>query len=92
MSDVAILDITREALLLVLMLTLPVVAVATIAAVTVAVMQAVTQVQDSSIGLSVRMVVVMVTVIVLSGWGARQLMMFGRQALERIFGLTPGLF
>ncbi|WP_118183129.1 flagellar biosynthetic protein FliQ [Paraburkholderia phosphatilytica] len=92
MSDVAILDITREALLLVLMLTLPVVAVATIAAVTVAVMQAVTQVQDSSIGLSVRMIVVMVTVIVLSGWGARQLMMFGRQALERIFGLTPGLF
>ncbi|MCX4161455.1 MULTISPECIES: flagellar biosynthetic protein FliQ [Paraburkholderia] len=92
MADAAILDITREALLLVLMLSLPVVAVATIAAVTVAIVQAVTQVQDSSIGLSVRMIVVMVTVIVLSGWGARQLMVFGRQALERVFGIAPGLF
>jgi type III secretion protein S len=91
-TDAAILDVTREALLLVLMLTLPVVAVATIAAVSVAIVQAVTQVQDSSIGLSVRMIVVMVTVIVLSGWGARELLVFGRQALERVFGLAPGLF
>jgi type III secretion protein S len=66
--------------------------VATVAAVTVAIVQAVTQVQDSSIGLSVRMIVVMVTVIVLSGWAGRQLLVFGRQALERVFGLSSGLF
>jgi type III secretion protein S len=92
MNASAILDITRQALLLVLMLSLPVVLVATIAALVVAIAQAVTQVQDSSIGLSVRMIVVMATVIVLSGWVGRQMLTFGQQALERVFGAIPGMF
>lgn len=92
MNPSAILDITREALLLVLLLSLPVVLVATITALGVAILQAVTQVQDTSIGLSVRMIAVMVTLVMLSGWFGHQLLQFAQQALQRAFQVSGGPF
>jgi len=50
-----ILEATRQGLLLVLLVSLPVVAVATVSALLIAIAQAVTQIQDQSIGLSVRL-------------------------------------
>jgi type III secretion protein S len=79
-----ILDITREGLLLVLWVSLPVVVVATTSAIVVAVLQAVTQVQDQSIGQSIRLVVVMVAIIVTAGWMGGDVMRFAERAFQTL--------
>lgn len=86
-----ILEATRQGLLLVLLVSLPVVAVATVSALLIAIAQAVTQIQDQSIGLSVRLIAVMVTIVVLAGWGGREVLRFARMALEQVFygGAAP---
>jgi type III secretion protein S len=76
----AILETTRQGLLLVLLVSLPVVAVATVSALLIAIAQAVTQIQDQSIGMSVRLIAVMVTIVVLAGWGGREVLRFARMA------------
>ena len=88
MTPQNILDITREGLLLVLWISLPVVAVATVSALLVAVLQAVTQIQDQSIGQSVRMVAVMLTIVLLAGWLGRQMLLFAERALQLVATLS----
>lgn len=85
MTTETILDITRQALLLVLMLSLPVVLVAAGTALFVALAQAVTQLQDQTIGLAARMIAVMVTIIVTGGWIGRSILLFGQQSFARLF-------
>jgi type III secretion protein S len=84
MTPQNILDITREGLLLVLWVSLPIVAVATSSALVVAVLQAVTQVQDQSIGQSIRLIVVMVAIIVTAGWMGGDVMRFAERAFQAI--------
>ena len=85
MTTETILDITRQALLLVLMLSLPVVLVAACVALVTAVAQAITQVQDQSIGMAARMIAVMVTLILVGGWIGRSVLLFGQQSFARLF-------
>ncbi|PIF73090.1 type III secretion protein S [Variovorax sp. 54] len=87
MTPQNILDITREGLLLVLWISLPVVAVATLTALVVAVLQAVTQVQDQSIGQSIRLIAVMVAIIATAGWLGRDVMRFAERALQTLSSL-----
>ena len=87
MTPQNILDITREGLLLVLWISLPVVVVATLSSLIVAVLQAVTQVQDQSIGQSVRLIAVMVAIIVTAGWLGRDVMRFAERAFQTLASL-----
>ena len=84
MTPTDILDITRDALLVILWVSLPVVAVATLSALLVAILQAVTQIQDQSIGQSIRLVAVMVTSVGTAGWLGRDVMRFAERALQTI--------
>jgi type III secretion protein S len=84
MSPQDILDITREALLLVLWVSLPVVLVATLTALVVAVLQAVTQVQDQSIGQSIRLLAVMVVIVVAAGRLGRDVLQFAERAFHAL--------
>jgi type III secretion protein S len=79
-----ILDITREGLFLVLWVSLPVVVVATLTALIVAVLQAVTQVQDQSIGQSIRLIAVMAAIVVTAGWLGRYVMRFAERAFHTL--------
>ena len=88
MTPQNILDITREGLLLVLWISLPVVAVATVTALVVAVLQAVTQVQDQSIGQSVRMIAVMLTIIASASLLGREVLRFAEHAFQSVLSLT----
>ena len=83
-----VLDITRDGLLVVLWVTLPIVAVATLSALLVAVLQAVTQIQDQSIGQSVRLIAVMVTIIVTAGWLSRVVLTFAERAFQGLASLS----
>ena len=84
MTPQNILDITREGLLIVLWVSLPVVAVATITALLVAVVQAVTQIQDQSIGQSIRLITVMLAIIATAGWMGRDVMRFAERAFHTL--------
>lgn len=88
MTPQNVLDLTREALLLVFWITLPVVAVAAVTALLVSVLQAVTQIQDQSIGQSVRMIAVMLTIVLLAGWLGRQMLLFAERALQMVATLS----
>ena len=88
MTPQNVLDLTREGLLLVFWITLPVVAVAAVTALLVSVLQAVTQIQDQSIGQSVRMVAVMLTIVLIAGWLGRQMMLFAERALKLVATLS----
>ena len=83
-----VLDITRDGLLVVLWVTLPIVAVATLSALLVTVLQAVTQIQDQSIGQSVRLIAVMVTIIVTAGWLSRGVLTFAERAFQGLAFLS----
>jgi len=84
MTPQNVLDVTREGLLIVLWVVLPIVAVATLSALVVSVLQAVTQIQDQSIGQSVRLVAVIVTVVLSSGWLGRDVLRFAERAFQTI--------
>ncbi|WP_140633942.1 type III secretion system export apparatus subunit SctS [Methylibium rhizosphaerae] len=84
MTPQNILDITREGLLIVLWISLPVVAVATLTALLVAVVQAVTQIQDQSIGQSIRLITVMLAIIATAGWMGRDVMRFAERAFHTL--------
>ena len=84
MTPLNILDITREGLLVVLWVSLPVVAVATLTALVVAVLQAVTQVQDQSIGQSIRLIAVMAAVVISAGWLSRHVLRFAERAFHTL--------
>jgi len=88
MTPEAVLDLTREALLVVLWVSLPVVVVATATALVVAVLQAVTQIQDQSIGQSVRFIAVMVGVVLTAGMLGREVLRFAQRAFQTLTTLS----
>lgn len=84
MTPIDILGLTREGLMVVLWVALPVVLVAAGTALVMAVFQTVTQIQDQSIGQSVTKIAVMVALLALCGWQGRQVMGFAERALELV--------
>jgi len=77
-----ILGLTRDALSVVLWVSLPAVLVATVVGIGVALVQAVTQIQDQSIGQSMRLIAVLVALIVTTAWLGREVMRFSERAFE----------
>lgn len=88
MNPQNVLDITREGLQLVFWVSLPVVLVAAITALVVALGQAVTQIQDQSIGQSIRLISVMLTLVVLAGWLGRAVLLFAERAFDSLVRLA----
>jgi type III secretion protein S len=88
MTPQNVLDITRDGLLLVFWVTLPVVVVATVSALLVSVVQAVTQIQDQSIGQSIRLIAVMLTIVFASAWLARDVLQFAERAMQLVAQLS----
>lgn len=88
MTPQNILDITREGLLIVLMVSLPLVLVSTLTSLVVAVLQAVTQIQDQSIGQSVRLIVTLIALVATAGWLGRDVLRFAERALQTLGSLN----
>jgi type III secretion protein S len=84
MTPSNILDFTREGLTIVLWVCFPIVAVAIITSLVVAVIQAVTQVQDQSIGQSVRLGTVMLAVLILAGTLGGDVLHFAERAFQTL--------
>jgi type III secretion protein S len=88
MTPQTILDITRDGLLIVLWVSLPIVVVSIVIPLLVAVLQAVTQVQDQSIGQSVRLIAVMGAIVITAGVLGREVLRFAERAFQSLASLS----
>jgi type III secretion protein S len=88
MSPTSVLDLTYQALILVLTLSLPAVLTAALVGLIVAALQAVTQIQDQNIGLAAKLIAVFVALILSARWIGGELLNFG----NRLFDTLPRMF
>ena len=65
-----------QALLLILLLSAPPILISTVLGLTVAIFQAATQIQEQTLSFMVKLVAVIVTLFVMGGWLAAQIMQF----------------
>jgi type III secretion protein S len=77
----------NQALLLILLLSLPVIVVASITGLALGFLQAVTQVQDQTISFGVKLIAIIVTIALTSSWLGSELYMFGDQMFGAIAGV-----
>jgi len=80
-----ILDCTTQALILVLLLSMPAITVAAVVGIIVSLLQAVTQIQDQTLSFAVKLIAIIVTLIVTARWVGWELLHFS----ENLFTLFP---
>ena len=68
MNQNQLLEFTNQALILVMLLSMPPIIVATVVGVLVSLLQALTQVQEQTLGFAVKLIVVSVVLLVTAGW------------------------
>lgn len=82
MIQFSILDYTLQAMVLVLMLSLPPILVASVVGILVAMIQAVTQIQEQTLSFAVKLVAVIVTLIITAGWAGGEVYNFTVEVFE----------
>ena len=88
MSENMVLQLTREAMLLVLLLSMPPIIVATVTGLAVSLLQALTQVQEQTLSFAVKLIGVTLAIILTSSWMGSQLLLYGDQLLSDFASLT----
>ena len=84
MSEAEIITHASRALLLVLILSLPPIAVAAFVGVGVALIQALTQVQEQTISFAFKLAAIILVIFATSGWIGSELIAYGADAFARI--------
>ncbi|MCC8191013.1 MAG: type III secretion system export apparatus subunit SctS [Planctomycetes bacterium] len=84
MSEADILHITKEAMLLVLILSLPPIVVASVLGVAVSLGQAITQVQEQTLSFAVKLLGVTVTLVITSAWLGRELLVYAVRLFDQV--------
>lgn len=84
MSEAQILHITREAMLLVLILSLPPIIVASVLGVMVSLVQAITQVQEQTLSFAIKLLGVTVTLVVVASWLGRELLLYAIRLFDHV--------
>lgn len=88
MSEGQILYLAKEAMLLVLLVSLPPIVVAAVLGVLVSLAQAVTQVQEQTLSFAVKLIGVTVTLVVTASWFGRELLLYSARLFDQIMRLT----
>lgn len=76
MNQSFLLETTNQALILVLILSMPPIIVATVVGVVVSLIQALTQVQEQTLGFAVKLIVVTVVLLLTAGWTGAEMFKF----------------
>ncbi len=87
MPYAAVLDLTMQALLLVLLLSMPPILVATFMGLLVSFIQALTQIQEQTLGFAVKLIAVAVTIALTAGWLGGEIFNFA----EQVFTTFPAI-
>ncbi|MDH4454813.1 MAG: type III secretion system export apparatus subunit SctS [Verrucomicrobiota bacterium] len=76
MNQSFLLEMTNQALILVLILSMPPIIVATVVGVLVSLIQALTQVQEQTLGFAVKLIVVTLVLLLTAGWTGAEMYKF----------------
>ncbi|MDR2390613.1 MAG: type III secretion system export apparatus subunit SctS [Planctomycetota bacterium] len=87
MNEADILNITKEAMLLVLILSLPPIVVASGLGILVSLLQAITQVQEQTFSFAVKLLGVTATLVLSASWLGRELLVYAVRLFDRVGGL-----
>lgn len=82
MNQSFLLEMTNQALILVLVLSMPPIVVATVVGVLVSLIQALTQVQEQTLGFAVKLIVVTLVLLLTAGWTGAEMYKFTEQIFE----------
>lgn len=82
MSEATIIEYTVQALLMVLILSLPPILVAAVSGIMVSLIQAVTQVQEQTISFAVKLIAVIVTILLTARWIGGELFNYSLKLFE----------
>jgi type III secretion protein S len=88
MTPASVIDLSYQALMLVLMLSMPAVAVSAVVGVVVGLLQAVTQIQDQSIAYAAKLIAVTVATVLSARWMGGELYQFGENLLHMLPALA----
>ncbi|MDR1534548.1 MAG: type III secretion system export apparatus subunit SctS [Planctomycetota bacterium] len=84
MSEAHIFQIAKEAMLLVLILSLPPIVVAAALGVAVSLLQAITQVQEQTLSFAIKLLGVVLTLALSASWLGRELLVYTVRLFEQI--------
>jgi type III secretion HrpO family protein len=87
MNQSFLLESTNQALILVLLISMPPIIVATVVGVLVSLLQALTQVQEQTLGFAIKLIVVTVVLLFTASWMGAEMYKF----TEHIFEVFPTL-
>ena len=84
MSEAEILNHSAQALMLVLILSMPPIAVASLVGIIVGLFQALTQIQEQTISFAFKLVAIILVIFVTMGWAGAELINYGVESFNRI--------
>lgn len=82
MFESAVLQLTREALILVLLLSMPPIVVAAGTGVLVSLLQAITQVQEQTLSFAVKLISVTITLVLTANWFGGEIFLFSLRLFD----------
>ncbi|HYD63768.1 MAG TPA: type III secretion system export apparatus subunit SctS [Noviherbaspirillum sp.] len=85
MTPSTIIELCYQALILVVVLSLPAVVTAAVVGLVTGILQAVTQIQDQSIGYAVKLIAVSIAIALTAGWIGAELYQYG----ENLYRMLP---
>ncbi|OZG74347.1 EscS/YscS/HrcS family type III secretion system export apparatus protein [Hahella sp. CCB-MM4] len=88
MTEAEVIQYTSEALILVLLLSMPPILVATITGVIVSLLQAITQIQEQTLAFAVKLVAIVLTLYLTARWLGIEIYHFAIQVFDAIPGLS----
>ncbi|MDR2725276.1 MAG: type III secretion system export apparatus subunit SctS [Candidatus Adiutrix sp.] len=83
MNETQVLDFTLQALILVLVLSLPPIVVATLTGLMVSFLQAVTQIQEQTLSFAIKLISVIVTIALIGSWLGGSLFVYAQELFEK---------
>lgn len=84
MSEAEILNHSAQALMLVLILSMPPIAVASLVGILVGLFQALTQIQEQTISFAFKLAAIILVIFVTMGWVGAELINYGAESFNRI--------
>jgi type III secretion HrpO family protein len=82
MAESTIIDLTLQAMILVLMLSLPPIIVASLVGILVSLFQALTQIQEQTLSYAIKLVVITITLILTARWMGSELFVFSQKLFD----------
>jgi type III secretion protein S len=81
----AVIELIKESLLLVLLLSLPPILVASVVGILFSLFQAITQLQEQTLSFGIKLIAVSITLFLTAGWMSAQIIQLARTIFERFY-------